>query len=298
MPDSNKTGILRTGMKFWKPLAAIIIWGLSFIATKHVLNELEPLSIIILRQLIGSVFLIIIAVKKGSSFNPGIKNLKGIIILSLIAALHLTIQVSGMQYTSALNTGWLVGITPVFMALLGLLFFNEKITLPQSFGIVIAFAGLVVLISKGNLSSVSFISNKGDFLVLASSFTWGVYSLINKKVSFNYSPLMTILFLFLFMSLYLAPFTINHKNIEAVINLTLTSWGALLFLGIFCSGIAYVLWAQALNEMSSSQVGAFLYIEPFVTLIGSWLLLKEEISMVTILGGVTIIAGVIFVNRK
>lgn len=283
---------------FWKPLASVVIWGLSFIATKHILGELEPLALIFLRQVIGSAFLLLIAAKTGQNFRISKKDFKGIVLLSLIAAFHLSIQVTGLQYTSALNTGWIIGITPVFMALLGLIFFNEIITPMQTTGIIIAFSGLLLLISKGNFSSIGLISNKGDFLVLASSFTWAVYSLVNKKVSLNYSPLMTILFLFLLMSAYTAPFVVNAKTVYAISNLTPVSWIAILFLGIFCSGIAYVLWAQALSEMSSSRVGAYLYIEPFVTFIGSWLLLNESISLLTIIGGIGIIAGVVFVNRK
>lgn len=117
---------------FWKPLTAVTAWGLSFIATKHVLGELEPLVIILLRQLIGSSLLLMIAFKTNKDFRIGKKDFRGIVLLSLIAAFHLAIQVTGLQYTSALNTGWIIGITPVFMALLGLLFFKEKITMPQT----------------------------------------------------------------------------------------------------------------------------------------------------------------------
>lgn len=282
----------------WKPLTAVAIWGLSFIATKHVLSEIEPLVLILLRQLIGSAFLFIIALKTGRNFGISFHDFNGIVFLSLIATFHLAIQVTGLQYTSALNTGWIIGITPVFMAFLGFIFFKEKITLLQMGGIFISFIGLLTVISKGNFLSIDLISNKGDFLVLASSFTWGVYSLVNKKVSLNYSPMMTIMFLFMLMSVYISPFAITAKNINAVIHLTATSWLAISFLGVFCSGIAYVLWAQALSEMNSSKVGVFLYIEPFVTFLGSWLLLNEVISIITVIGGIGIICGVILVNRK
>jgi Predicted permeases len=284
--------------EIWKPLAAVTMWGFSFIATKYVLRNITPLTLIFLRQVIGSLFLFALALKTKKNFNITRNNFKGIIILSIIATLHLAIQVTGLQYTSALNTGWIIGITPVFMAILGLLLFKEKITTPQITGIIIAFAGLLVLISKGNIASIDLISNKGDFLILASAFTWGVYSIANKKVSINFSPMLTIMFLFILMSIYIAPFILNIKNINAVLNLTLTAWAAVLFLGIFCSGIAYVLWAQALSEMTSSKVGVFLYFEPFVTFIGAWFLLGEHFTVITVLGGIGIICGVVLVNRK
>ncbi len=282
----------------WKPLASVAIWGASFIATKYLLNQLEPLIIILVRQILAVVFLGFIAFIQKKNFSINLHDHTYIFILSLVAIFHLWIQLTGLKFTTASNTGWIIGTSPVFMTILGIIFFKEKITFMQVFGILISFLGLILLISRGDLLSIDFITNKGDFLILASAFTWSVYSLINKKISVHYSPLMTILYLFLMMSLVLAPFTINQKNIFALYNLTINSWIAIIFLGIFCSGLAYVLWAKAMSEMQSSKVGAFLYIEPFITVFTAWIFLKEEISFFTIFSGIIIIIGVIFVNRK
>lgn len=279
-------------------MLSVILWGASFIATKIALKELQPLVIILIRQLLGISLLVFIALKQKRSFKVSLKDQLGILILALIASIHLGIQVTGLQFTTATNTGWIIGITPVFMGILGLIFFKERISLIQSIGIIISFVGLLLLVSKGNLMTIDFISNKGDFLVLGSAFTWSIYSLVGKKVTINYSPLMTILFLFVTMSILIAPFTINDTNINAVLNLSLESWLAIFFLGFFCSGIAYVLWAQAMNEMKASQVGAFLYIEPFVTVFAARFILNEQITLLTILSGLIIIGGIVLVNRK
>lgn len=275
-----------------------MFWGVSFIATKVALDELVPLSIIFLRLILGTIFLSVIAVRTKKSFAVNFKSHGGILLLALIAVFHLWIQVTGLQYTSAANTGWIIGITPVFMALLGLLFLKEYLTPLKISGIIISFFGLLLLMSKGDFTSIGFISNKGDFLVLGSAFTWSVYSLVNKKISVNYPPMMTILFLFLIMAIIISPFAINKNSIESVIQLSTAGWIAILFLGIFCSGIAYVFWAQSLKEMESAKVGAFLYFEPFVTVIASWILLNEEITLLMILAGIIITAGVILVNKK
>ncbi len=285
-------------IKYWKPLSAVVFWGVSFIATKVALDELVPLSIIFLRLLLGTIFLSVIAVRTKKSFTINLKSHRGILLLALIAVFHLWIQVTGLQYTSAANTGWVIGITPVFMALLGLLFLKEYLTPLKISGIIISFFGLLLLMSKGDFTSIGFISNKGDFLVLGSAFTWSVYSLVNKKIFVNYPPMMTILFLFLIMIIIIAPFAINKSSIASVLQLSSTGWTAILFLGIFCSGIAYVFWAQSLKEMESAKVGAFLYFEPFVTVIASWVLLNEEITLLMILAGIIITAGVILVNKK
>ncbi|MCX7797040.1 MAG: DMT family transporter [Melioribacter sp.] len=282
----------------WKPLTSVIIWGNSFIATKFLLKTLDPLLIILIRQILAVLLLGTVALKQKRSFSINIKDHTYILILAIIATIHLWIQLTGLKYTSAANTGWIIGITPIFMTILGSIFFKEKVNYFQLSGIIIAFLGLLLLISKGNITSINFISHKGDFLILASAFTWSVYSLVNKKISIHYPPLMTIFYLFLMMSIILFPFTINPENINDLLQINIFDWLALIFLGFFCSGIAYVLWADAMSKMHSSKVGAFLYIEPFVTVFAAFIFLKEEITFFTMLGGIVIVIGVIIVNRK
>ena len=283
---------------FWKPLLAVLFWGLSFIATKIALNELNPETIILLRMLFGVSLLLIIAVFNKKDFSISFKNHAVIFLLALVAVFHLWIQITGLKFTSASNTGWIIGVTPVFMALLGFVFFKEKLTALKASGILIAFAGLLVLMSKGDIFSIGFITHKGDFLVLASAFTWSIYSILTKRIAMDYPPFMMILFLFMMMAVIIAPFVINSASIEAVIHLSAKGWAAVVFLGIFCSGIAYVLWAQALKDIEATKVGAFLYFEPFITVFAAWFMLDETINLLTILAGLIITLGVILVNKN
>lgn len=218
-------------------------------------------------------------------------------MLAAVAVFHLWIQITGLKYTTAANTGWIIGTAPIFIALLGFIFLKEKLNLIKISGIVIAFTGLLLLIGKGNPLNINFQNSIGDLLVLFSSFTWGVYSIINKKISLNYSPLMTILYLFILMALIIIPFNINQKAIDSVIHLSTVGWIGILFLGLLCSGVSYVIWAYSLREMESAKVGAYLYLEPFVTVLSAWIFLKEEITLLMLLSGLLIIFGVYIVNR-
>lgn len=284
--------------QIWKPLASITLWGASFVATKSLLDILSPLGIIYIRLTLGVIFSFFVALLRKHNFALKKNDLKGIFILALISILHLWIQVTGMQYTTASNTGWIIGIIPVIMAIMGFLIYKETMTNIQLLGASISFIGLLVLISKGDLSSLNFISNYGDLLVLGSAFTWSIYSFYGKKVTLDYPPSLTILYLFITMLLLLSPVTLNSELFNTLKMLSTINWGALLFLGLLCSGLAYILWAEAMNELPANRVGAFLYLEPFVTVFTAWLLLNEEISLLMMVSGVVIIFGVILVNRK
>lgn len=276
----------------------MIFWGLSFIATKQLLTEISPETIIVMRLLLAIGLLALIIIYRKISFRIDKENVKKIFVLSAVAVFHLWIQITGLKFTSASNTGWIIGTAPIFMAILGYFYFKEKLSLSKISGIVIAFAGLIFLIGKGNPLEVDLIKNIGDWLVLLSSFTWGVYSIINKKISLDFSPLKTIFYLFIIMLILILPFNINKQNIVSIINLSSLGWFNILFLGLLCSGVSYVIWAYLLKEMSSVKVGAYLYIEPFITFIGAWILLNEEITLSMLISGLVITFGVYLVNTS
>jgi drug/metabolite transporter (DMT)-like permease len=73
---------------------------------------------------------------------------------------------------------------------------------------------------------------------------------------------------------------------------------SILFLGVFCSGVAYLFWYSALEKRDSGIVGMYLYLEPFVTLVGAYFLLGEEIRWITLVGGGTILLGVYLATRR
>jgi drug/metabolite transporter (DMT)-like permease len=79
-------------------------------------------------------------------------------------------------------------------------------------------------------------------------------------------------------------------------SLSAATWGAVLFLGIGCSGLGYLFWYAALEELETSRVAAFLYIEPLVTLLAAAVLLREPIQAPTIAGGLLVLAGVFLVQ--
>lgn len=278
-------------------MLAVIFWGSSFIATKYLLDELTPETIISMRLILAIFLLLVVAIAQHRDFSINYKNHTFIFILAVISVFHLWIQITGLKFTTASNTGWIIGTAPIFIAILGFLFFNEKLNITKIGGIIVATLGLLLLVGNGNPTKIDLIKDKGDLLVLLSSFTWGVYSMVNKKISLAYSPLMTILYLFILMAIIIIPFSVNESSIQSILHLSQVGWISILFLGLLCSGVSYVIWSYSLREMEAAKVGAFLYLEPFVTVFSAWLFLKENITLLMIFSGLIIIGGVFLVNK-
>jgi drug/metabolite transporter (DMT)-like permease len=93
------------------------------------------------------------------------------------------------------------------------------------------------------------------------------------------------------------PFFVRAEGWREYLTLSGTGIGAIVFLGIGCSGLAYWFWHAALERLEASQVAAFLYLEPLVTLGAAVALLHEPVTWTTILGGVIVLAGVALTQR-
>jgi drug/metabolite transporter (DMT)-like permease len=137
----------------------------------------------------------------------------------------------------------------------------------------------------------------GDLLILISALNWAVFSVLSRGLLRNHPPARMMLFVMGAGWLFACILFFSGPGMGDIAHLTWRGWLAVLFLGIFCSGIAYICWYDALHALPASQVGAFLYIEPLVTLIVASVILGEAITWASILGGGVILLGVWMVNR-
>jgi len=95
----------------------------------------------------------------------------------------------------------------------------------------------------------------------------------------------------------LVPFFLAGQGWRELAVVTPRTLGAILFLGVGCSGLGYLLWAVALRRLGTGRVAAYLHVEPLVTFVAAVGLLGEPFARTTILGGLLVLAGVIAVQK-
>jgi drug/metabolite transporter (DMT)-like permease len=249
------------------------------------------------------VLLLLIQLQKDGRFLQTFssKNWFSIVFLAIIGVSgHTLLQAYGLLYTTAINTGWIVAIIPIFITLAARFYLGEPITLRKVGGIILGLLGVSLIISKGvfSLSLFRLGSTFGGFLILVSALTWTAFTVGGRGFLSRFLPLAAITPIIILGSFITFPFTLLKWEWNLLFQLSLAAWMSVLFLGIFCSGLAYLFWYSALEKKDSSIVGMYLYLEPFVTLIGAYLLLNEEIKWITLMGGGMILLGVYLATRK
>jgi drug/metabolite transporter (DMT)-like permease len=288
-------------LPYLEALFAVIVWGASFIATKIALAEISPISIVWLRFFMGVVILGIAVFLRRQFSLPDKREWGYFALLGFLGiTFHQWLQSNGLQTSEAGTTAWIVSTTPVFMALLGWFLLKEELGWTKTLGILLAFGGVLVVVSKGNIASISIgrFGAPGDVLILISAVNWAVFSALSRRGLKLHPASLMMFYVMSFGWLFTSLLFLPTNGFAEIAELTINGWMAVAFLGVFCSGLAYIAWYDALKALSTAQTGVFLYIEPLVAVVVAFLLLGEAITLASLFGGAIILFGVWLVNRQ
>lgn len=288
----NKSAIL-------KALCAVIFWGASFVATKIALQYIVPTALVWIRFAMG-VAVLGLAVGLNKQFSlPSGREWGYFALLGFLGiTFHQWLQSTGLLTAQATTTAWIVASTPMFIALLGFFVLRERLAWYQVAGIVLASLGVLLIVTKGNLSSLSSgLSTPGDFLVLISAVNWAVFSTLSRPGLKKHPATLMMFYVMTFGWLFTSLLFFAGSGVRDINAVPLDGWAAIAFLGVFCSGIAYIFWYDALQVLPVAQTGAFLYLEPIITVVVAALLIREALLLATLIGGILILVGVGLVNR-
>ncbi len=283
-----------------KALFAVIVWGASFVATKISLQYLTPSTVVWLRFSMGVVILGLAVGLSRQFYFPKRKDWGYFAILGFLGiTFHQWLQSTALETSQAGTTAWIVSTSPVFMALLGWILLKEQLDWTKAFGIFLAFCGVLVVVSNGDLSSVSIgkFGAPGDKLILISALNWAVFSALSRRGLKSHPSSLMMFYVMLFGWLFTSLLFLRPKSFLEISNLPFNGWMAIVFLGIFCSGLAYIAWYSALKALGTAQTGVFLYIEPLVTVVVAFFMLSETMTLASWVGGIIILFGVWLVNR-
>jgi drug/metabolite transporter (DMT)-like permease len=288
-------------LPYLEALFAVVVWGASFIATKIAVGQISPIAVVWLRFAMGiPILMAAVVMRRQFAFPKGNEWLYFALLGFLGISFHQWLQSNGLKTSQATTTAWIVATTPMFIAILGWLALKEKLRLIQTSGIMLATLGVLIVVSKGNFSglAVGKFGAPGDVLILISSVNWAIFSILSRYgLKRHPSTRMTFWVMTIGWLITSAAFFAQGKTAELAL-LDTRGWWAMIFLGIFTTGLAYIAWFDALSQLPAAQTGAFLFIEPPTSMIVAAIILSEAITWASLLGGAVILAGVWLVNRQ
>jgi drug/metabolite transporter (DMT)-like permease len=286
---------------YLEALFAVVVWGASFIATKIAVGQISPISVVWIRFAIGiPILFAAVLMRKQFAFPKGTEWLYFSLLGFLGIAFHQWLQSNGLQTSEATTTAWIVATTPAFLSILGWLVLKEKLTLIQTSGIILAMVGVIVVVSKGDFTSLSIgkFGAPGDVLILISSVNWAVFSILSRRGLKDHPSTRMTFWVMTIGWLITSVAFIGQGRYTELPQLDARGWWSLIYLGIFTTGLAYIAWFDVLSQLPAAQSGAFLFLEPPSSMIVAAVVLNEQVTIASIIGGAVILLGVWLVNRQ
>jgi drug/metabolite transporter (DMT)-like permease len=295
---AKKVGRDRMAILF--AIIAALQFGTAYVAAKFALKGLPPFTAAASRFVLATIFLWGILILQGGPPKPRREDWKAIALAGLFqTTLYFALQYTGLGYTSASNTALIVNTRPIFVALLSTFLLGEVLGWRKVSGILVAFAGVALLITGGSLNNLSLSGTHlfGDALILLNAISGAIGLIYNKQVLKHLPVLPTAVYATTIGTLGLIPLAGYEIATRGFPQGSLTSLGAVVYMSIFCSTIPYLFWYTALSRLEASQTAVFLFFVPIVSVVFSFLILREPLTIYLVIGAVLVLSGAYLTSR-
>jgi drug/metabolite transporter (DMT)-like permease len=282
----------KTVAVYTSAIIAMIFWSYSFIWYKEVFVFYKPITLVLFRLVISSVFLFILTLSL-KRLNPiKVPDIKNFILLAFFEPfLYFICESFGVSLIPSSLAAVIVATIPLFSPIGAYYFHNERISIMNFMGIVVSILGVgIVIFHKGFVMiDANPIGVALMFLAVVSALC---YSVVIKKMTSKYSIFSIITYQNSFGIIFFVPlffiFEFDHFKTVAI---TWTVMIPLLKLGIFSSTFAFIFFTFSIKNLGITKANIFTNTIPVVTAILAWIYLGEDLSFTKIVGIAVVIIG-------
>lgn len=276
----------------------ILIWGSGPSFIKLMIGGLDNLNLTLYTNLVATLFLFVINLFTGrlrKLRELSVKEYAWLFLLGLIGMgfynLFLFDGVARLltQQATVINYLW-----PVFIVLLSCPIIHEKMTKRKAAALALSFCGVMVVATHGHIFALANMNGLGVLTCVLSAFCYGLFSVLNLKVTCDKFVAMMLYYGSSFVILLL--WALLTKNPFSAI--TGAQFGGIFWIGAFVNGFAYTLWALALDLGDTAKISNLAFLTPVVSLVYIYFLIHEPIHSSTFLGMCLILGGIFVQHFK
>ena len=279
-----------------------LFWSGNFIVGKAAsLFEIPPFTLNFYRWTFAWLILAPFTLKEIIlKKNYILKNIKLIIILGITSiTIFNSIVYYSLNFTQVISGVLMISTIPVMIIIFCSLLKIEKTNIFQILGVIFSLSGVVVIITKADLTILSSLNfNKGDLWMVVAMFSWAMYSALLRKKKFELSQLsllQTIISagLVVLLQAYLIELSLGYKaSIHLPFVLTLS------YVVLFPGLASFIFWIKGISIIGSNRSGIFLHLMPIFSTIMAILIFREKFMIYHLIGAILIITGIILSSRK
>ena len=276
-------------------VATILVWAVNFSVVKFALRHFTPMAFTSIRLVGASIcFLTLARLSPGPSLLSGDRN--RLVVLALVGhTFYQVLFIQGIHATTATNSAILLGLTPVFVALLSLFLSSDRPRAGAFLGIGISILGVYLVLHDSSRVGGSVL---GDFLTLGATFCWSLHTVLSQPIIARYGPLKTSAYAISIGSLAFLPLGLPELYRMTPSSIPASAWWALGYSIVFSLVAAYCLWYFAVGRIGPTQTAIYSNLTPVAATVVAYLALDEPVGRLQLVGAVVIFLGIYVVRRQ
>ncbi|MBI2647483.1 DMT family transporter, partial [Candidatus Woesearchaeota archaeon] len=261
----------------------VLLWASTAAVGKLMLKNLNNLQVLFYTSLIASIslFIIVLFQKKFLLIKKyKLKDYRHFAYMGFICVfLYYIFLFAGLMFAPA-QEALIVNYTwPIWVVIFAMILLKEEFNLKKMLAILLGFIGVYVVVTKGDIFSLSIANIKGDLFAFAGAISYGIFSVLGKE--HNYDKFTSMMFYYTFTFVFI---TISNLIFSEIPKISLCELAGLTWLGIFTSGLAFVFWFLALKHGDTAKMSNIVFLTPFLSLVFIYFLLGEKILFSSVIG--------------
>ncbi|KZN44566.1 DMT family transporter [Pseudoalteromonas luteoviolacea] len=272
---------------FFVALLVPCIWGVQAVMLKFGIGEFPPVFMVALRFLLMLVCL-----------APFLTRLKGQFGKASAVGLtqgvaHFALLYIGFQYADVTSGMIVYQTNAIFTLILGSVLLGEKLTRFGFVGTAVCLVGVSLILGLPQQNT----SVLGLVIIACSALMFAIGNICVRKLGpFDSVGLNAAVAMYAFPMLLGLSFLIEQGQWESITQASLPAWGALLYTAFLGGILAFILWYKLLAKFSVDKISPFSLLMPFFAMIGSVLLLDEQVTVANCLGAIITVAGIAIIQ--
>ena len=279
-------------------ITAMIFWGMSFVWSTQVYENLNPTATIFLRLVVATIFFTAILFTFRLNERIHKEHLKLFALAAMFEPfLYFIFEGYGLKNTSPVIGSGIIAMIPLVTPIAARIFLKERLTPMNVVGFIVSFAGVIVMLLNKDLEFTA--SPKGILLLLGAVIVAVGYSIALIRLTKLYKPLTITWMQNIVGMIYFIPLTVIMERFEP------SNFGnvggyivPLVCLGVFCSSLAYALWAFTFSKLGASRANVYSNLIPVFTAIFSYFIIHEALTPNKIIGILVVVIGLVLSQMK
>jgi len=272
-----------------------LFWSINFVVGRAVHNSIPPIGLAFWRWFGALLILLPFSYPYLREQWPLLRRhwkLMAVYGLLGVASFNTFIYIA-LQTTTATNALLINSNIPVLIVAFSWLFGGTTLSRRQTIGVLISLAGVITIICRAELQILTSLTvNQGDLWVLLAALCWAFYTYLLRRRPSELNPLCFLTVIIVFGLAVLTPFYLWELSQGLHMVSSLSTYASLVYVALFASVLAFILWNQAVGQIGANKAGLFLHLMPVFGTLLSIIFLGESFHLFHLFGISLIFSGI------